>query len=144
MVLPLFDYCDIVWSSCSHNCSDKLLKLHNRLARLILNAHPRTHISDLQWALSWPPLRSRWECHRMCEVFKCINNISPAYLKTRFNMPCHSANTRSKSNGSLYLSSAPKTNAAKRTFQYLGTLGWNKLTTAQRQANTLSNIKSLF
>ena len=56
MVLPLFDYCDVVWSSCSHNCSDKLLKLHNRLARLILNAHPRTHISDLQRALSWSPL----------------------------------------------------------------------------------------
>ena len=71
MILPLFDYCDVAWSGCAHCYSDKLLKLHNRLARLILNAHPRTHIHELQRALAWLPLPARWENHRMCEVYKC-------------------------------------------------------------------------
>ena len=143
MIMPLFDYCDVAWSSCSHCYSDKLLKLHNRLARLILNAHPRSHIQELQRALSWSSLPARWENHRLYEVFKCLNNLSPAYLKSRFDKPCHSTNTRAKSNGSLHLPVVPKTNAARHTFQYLGTLGWNKLTTAQRQAKSLNQFKSL-
>ena len=75
--------------------------------------------------------------------FKCLNNLSRAYLKSHFDKPCHSTNTRTKSNGSLHLPVVPKTNAARHTFQYLGTLGWNKLTTAQRQAKSLNQFKSL-
>ena len=143
MVLPLFDYCDVVWSSCSNSLFDRLSKLHNRLARMILSAHPGTHISDLHHALSWTTLHNRWHHHRMHEVFKCVNNLNPCYLNSLFTQPCHSAGTRSISNGYLHMSVIPKTNAAKRSFQYLGTLGWNKLTAAQRKAHTLSHFKHL-
>ena len=144
MVLPSFDYCDVAWSSCTGGKLDRLVKLHNRLARMILNANPRTHIADLHEALSWQSLPTRWHCHRMCEVFKSVNNLNPRYLSSLFTTPAHPIGTRSLTNGSLSVSVAPRTNAAKRTFQYLGTLGWNKLTAAHRQANSLPVFKSLF
>ena len=143
MVLPLFDYCSVAWSECGCTKTDKLVKLYNRLARLILDANPRSHIAELYEALSWLTLPQRWHNHRMCEVYKCIKGLTPKYLSSRFNAPVHKVGTRSLANGSLSISFTPKSNAGKSTFQYLGTLGWNQLTTSQRQAETLSIFKSL-
>ena len=35
LVLPFFDYCDVVWGDCSKTLADKLQKLQNRAARII-------------------------------------------------------------------------------------------------------------
>ena len=142
MVLPLFNYCSVVWSSCSNGNSEKLVKLHNRLARLILSGDYRTSIAELHEALSWTALPLRCHYNRMCEVYKCVNKLNPNYLNSRFEIPSHAIGTRSLSNGSLCMSFVHKTNAGKRTFQYLGTLGWNKLRSTQRQYESLSKCKS--
>ena len=41
LIMPLIDYCDVAWSNSSVTLLDKLIKLYNRMARMILNAHPR-------------------------------------------------------------------------------------------------------
>ena len=38
LVLPYFDYCDVVWGDCSKTRADKLQKLENRAARIITRA----------------------------------------------------------------------------------------------------------
>ena len=144
MVMPLFDYCNVAWSNCSNVLLDRLIKLHNCLARTILDAHPRTHIIDLHQALSWKDLLTRWHNYRMCEVFKCRNNMAPRYLCDRFIMPSHSFKTQSKTNGKLCMSITPNSNHGKRTFQYLGTVGWNNLNQQQREAKSLNIFKSFF
>ena len=144
MVMPLFDYCNVAWSNCSNVLLHRLIKLHNRLARTILDAHPRTHIIDLHQALSWKDLLTRWHNYRMCEVFKCRNNMAPRYLCDRFIMPSHSFKTRSKTNGKLCMSITSNGNHGKHTFQYLGTVGWNNLNQQQREAKSLNIFKSFF
>ena len=135
---------NVAWSNCSNVLLHRLIKLHNRLARTILDAHPRTHIIDLHQALSWKDLLTRWHNYRMCEVFKCRNNMAPRYLCDRFIMPSHSFKTRSKTNGKLCMSRTPNSNHGKRTFQYLGTVGWNNLNQQQREAKSLNIFKSFF
>ena len=118
LIMPQFDYCDVVWSNCSLGLLDRLTKLHNRMARMILGAHPRTHICDLFSALQWKDLFSRWHFHRMCEVFKCVHCIAPQYLSERFVKPNYDIMTRSMSPASLQINSAPlHNNSGKRTFQ---------------------------
>ena len=34
-ILPLFDYCDVVWDTCTINSKNKLQRLQNRAARII-------------------------------------------------------------------------------------------------------------
>ena len=38
LIQPHFDYCCIVWGNCNKGLSDKLQKLQNRAARVLLNA----------------------------------------------------------------------------------------------------------
>ena len=102
LIMPLVDYCDVAWSNSSVTLLDKLIKLHNRMARMILNAHPRTHIIDMFRALHWQYLPIRWYQHRMIQVFKCLNGLAPDYLQDVFTEPSHPFNTRSRSNGSLH------------------------------------------
>ena len=42
MILPIFDYGDIIWSNCTNKLLSKLQILHNRAGKLILNCHPHT------------------------------------------------------------------------------------------------------
>ena len=143
--MPQFDYCDAVWSNCSLGLLDRLIKLHNRMARMILGAHPRTHICDLFSALRWKDLFSRWHFHRLCEVLKCINNIAPSYLSERFVKPQYDIQTRSMSTASLQVAGAPlNNNSGKRTFQFIGTKEWNNLRPDQRQAGSLNSFRASF
>ena len=38
LVLPFFDYCDVVWGDCSKTRAEKLQKIQNRAARIITRA----------------------------------------------------------------------------------------------------------
>ena len=141
LIMPLIDYCDVAWSNSSVTLLDKLIKLYNRMARMILNAHPRTHIIDMFRALHWQYLPIRWYQHRMIQVFKCVNGLAPDYLQDVFTEPSHQFNTRSRSNGSLHNTIRLYNNAASRTFKYMGSTGWNCLSVSQRHSYSVQAFK---
>ena len=45
LILPLFDYGDVIYSSTFKNHTDKLQKLQNRAGRIILKVKPEHHVS---------------------------------------------------------------------------------------------------
>ena len=65
MVLPVFDYCDVVWDTLSDSQQYKLEKLQTRAE---LNIH-------------WPSLVSRRKMHTAILVFKCLSNRVPSFLQ---------------------------------------------------------------
>ena len=141
LIMPLLDYCDVAWSNTSSNILDRLLKLHNRLARMILDAHPRTHVVDMFTDLHWQDLPTRWNQHRMIQVFKCLNGLAPDYLNDLFTRPNHLFDTRFRINGSLNNTIRLFNNAASRTFEYMGYTGWNGLSVNQRNSRSLYAFK---
>ena len=92
-----------VWLNISRVSQLKLQFLHNNLARTILFADIRTHVDDMMAALEWIKLKDRWENHLLILVFKCLKNLSPAYLSSQFNFihDYHNYVTRNHSSNTL-------------------------------------------
>ena len=52
-ILPLIDYCCIIWGSCNNEGLNRILKLQKRAARLIMDADPLTPSEPLFKYLGW-------------------------------------------------------------------------------------------
>jgi len=57
LVKPQFDYCSLVWDCCSLSLAEKLQKLQNRAARILLSAPYDS--TDLFRGLHWKNLRNQ-------------------------------------------------------------------------------------
>ena len=78
MVLPLFDYCAVVWDSCGQGSTSYLDKLNRRAACII---EERAVKSDERSTISgWP----HFNFPKCILVYKCINGIAPSYLRGEF------------------------------------------------------------
>ena len=78
MILPIFDYCAVIWDSCNKANRDYLDKLHRRAAS-ISEGH-KVSQSQVSRIFSWPSLQSRRDYLKCMLVFKCLNNLAPPYL----------------------------------------------------------------
>ena len=59
LVKPQFDYCSLVWDCCSTGLAEKLQKLQNRAARILLSAPYDSSATDLFRRLQWKNLRNQ-------------------------------------------------------------------------------------
>ena len=55
-ILPILDYCSIVWGTCNEGNILRLLRLQKTAARIILNASFDDRSSDLFEVLNWQPI----------------------------------------------------------------------------------------
>ena len=83
MILPLFDYCCVIWDGCGKTNQQYLEKLQRRAAEII-EGH-RVNQTDLIHIISWPSLGLRRVYHICLLVHKCLNNMAPEYLLDEFH-----------------------------------------------------------
>ena len=85
MVLPLFDYCCVVWDGCSQGNKNYLDRLLKRAAGIITGR--KATDTDIQQTLKWPSLQCCREHQKCIQVYtcKCINGLAPAYLLDDFH-----------------------------------------------------------
>ncbi len=81
IVLPHFDYADIILDSASAASKCKLQSLQIRAARLITGSGPRTSTNPMYKNLSWLSLQHRLNFHKWVMVYKCRNSLAPSYLE---------------------------------------------------------------
>ncbi len=80
IVLPHFDYADIVLDSASAASKFKLQSLQTRAARLITCSGPRTSRNPMYKSLSWLSLQHSGDFHKCVIVYKSRNSLAPSYL----------------------------------------------------------------
>ena len=84
-ILPLIDYCCVVWGNCSNEGLNRILKLQKRTARLILHVDqdPIAPSEPLFKQLGWMSIEQRIKYHKYLLVSKCLKNEVPVYLKNK-------------------------------------------------------------
>jgi hypothetical protein len=86
LIQPHFDYCNSVWDGLNITLNDKLQKLQNRAARvmIITKSQYDASSSDLFSKLGWDNLLTRRKKHKAILIFKTINDLTPFYLHELF------------------------------------------------------------
>ena len=139
LIEPHFDYCSAVWDGLSQQLSDKLQKLQNRAARVITKSSYDASSRQLLNFLGWDNLSIRRAKQKANLMYKCTNNLTPAYLCNLFAPRISNYDLRDV-NGKLLLPK-PRTDYLKRSFTYSGALLWNNLPEEVRTANSLDVFK---
>ena len=83
VVKSQFDYYSIVWGCCSISLAEKLQKLQNCAARILLSAPNDSNATDLFRRLNWKNLRNK-RLYTKAVMFKTLNGETPDYLSTKF------------------------------------------------------------
>ena len=93
MILPVFDYCAVVWNSCSKADREYLDKLHRRAASI--NEGCTVSQSQIPYTFGWSTLQTRREYLKCMLVFKSLHGLTPAHLLNEFThaRDFHSYNT---------------------------------------------------
>ena len=81
MILPYIDYCS-TWGSCAKIHRDKIQKLQNIYASMILNEGYYTPQRSLLLRLNWQSIEERMIYQYCVLVFKIQNNLTPTYLES--------------------------------------------------------------
>ena len=121
LIEPHFDYCTVVWDGLSQQQSEKLQKLQNRAARvLITKSSYKTNSSYLLNSLSWDNLSVRRMKQKANLMYKRVNKLASNYLCNMFTPRTlyMSFDLRDVSQ-KLYLPKL-RTDYLKRSFSYSG------------------------
>ena len=139
IILPVFDYCDITWSSLLQQDEDRLQRLQHRAARIITQSE---RSSEAMEKLKWSSLNCRRSYHKAILVYKCLHSLVPNYFLNYFKKfsNVHSYNTRHKNR--LILPKV-KYNFGKNTFIFSGVQVYNMLPDHVMKAESIHTFARL-
>ena len=128
------DYCNALFFGLNKSLVNKLQKVQNAAARLILRKRKRTSIrSDIK-SLHWLRVNQRIVFKTVLLVYKCINNIAPEELKSLIQMNPSKVQT-------LHVP-ALKTTHGRRSFKYVAPYLWNHLPEDMRKIVSVEKFKA--
>ena len=84
LIRPHFDYCCEVWDTLGVGLSNRLQKLQNRAARMIMNLRYNTPGIEEINALGWEPLETGRAKSKVKQMYKVLNDLAPNSLATLF------------------------------------------------------------
>ena len=133
-VMPLFDYCDVVWSPSTAKQTCLIERIHSKF----INKLPLTHRSKFPFTLT-----ERRRFHTAVQIYKSLHQLSPPYLHNIFQFSKDITGHISRNINRLFV---PRvfTNYGKRSFFYRGAVLWNSLSLSVTGATTLSLFKNSY
>ena len=96
LILPHFDYCDIVWGSASNTLITRVTTLQNdyRCVQVLASSGRYSRIAPLYQRLNWTIFKNRAIFHRAVLVYKSLNGLVTEYLFSSFSQVQHRYSTR--------------------------------------------------
>jgi len=141
MVLPIIEYCDIIYDNCTLRNALDLENVQRRAALVCTGAYRHTSNDALLAELGWQPLRIRRQIHKLCLFFKIKNSLTPPYLiplipranETQYRL-------RSASNATLPIPYS-RLSSTRNAFVHSTVRLWNNLSVDTRAGTSLSGFK---
>ena len=142
-VLSRLDYCNCLLSGCPQYLIDKLQRVQNNAARLVLRARKTDHVTPLLHSLHWLPISSRINYKISCLSFTSLFNSGPTYLSKLLKIYTPNRTLRSsKDTRTLILPSFRTKSFGYRRFSYQGPLHFNSLPSQVRHSKSVNSFKA--
>ena len=132
-VLPVLDYCDVVWKPSSTAHFKQFERLHARFSNLRPTACSSVNVT----------LTERRRYHAAVQVYRVLHKLSPPYLYDSFHYAIDITSRTARNAHRLFVPRV-RTNIAKDSFYFRGTQIWNSLNPTLYAARTLDNFKLLY
>ena len=133
MILPYFDYGDVIYNQGNQEGLDKLQRLQNRCLKICKGYNVRFDTGVLHSVTKVPRLQMRRNAH--------INNFMYGRLKVPALLDAREIRTRAH-DAPLFKVKVPKVEAYKRSIEYAGSLHWNSLSSDIRNIRVLEVFKA--
>ncbi len=143
LILPLFDYGDVIYDSLYQNDSEKLQKLENAALRIIYRQPRDTPIVELHSMGDIVRLENRRHTHVCHQMYKCTNDLAPDTICRLFSRPDqhHHFRTRYVTEGNLVIPQV-RLQLCRRDFYLRGPFYYNLLDSSVREQDSLRKFKS--
>ena len=121
--------------------AERLQKLHNRCARVIMRYQNEAGQSELALRhLGWSLLSERRTQIKARLMFKVLHDLAPVRLSNIFSDSCSANNYHLRNADNKLALPLPKTEFLKKSFSYNGARIWNSLPNEIRCCETLTSF----
>ena len=141
LILPIYDYADIIYQNTSETNLRPLNVVYNSLCRFILSCPFKTHHCLMYESLNWLSPKSRRMLHWIQFIFKCNYFSFPPYLK-QFLIPLTSQYSLRHTSNLFFLTPRITKEIGRRAFKYKAPSDWNKLPDSLRCITSFPMFKS--
>ena len=143
VVLSRMDYCNSLLFGITEFNLDKLQRLQNRAARLLLGVDRRESASPLLTQLHWLPVRQRINFKMALIIFKCLHHTAPQYFDYCIQLRVSGRpGLRSGSDGTLLSEPRSQNTSTDKAFTIAGPKLWNTIPAHIRSLDTVSLFKT--
>ena len=127
-VLSRLDYCNSLLFGCPRYLLNKLQKVQNNAARLVLRVSKTDPISPHLASLRWLPIDSRIQYKLSSLCYDCLNSTAPDYLTELLRIHKPTRQPRSSSDTSILCIPTVRTHSlGQRSFSYAAPAVWDTL-----------------
>ena len=138
LMLPLFDYMDIIWRRVTKTKLKELNILYKKTAKIALNYDMQEISVKVYHDMNWLPLNLHRQLHLSTYMYKIINGISPSQCLDKLSYISGGSRDGESCNLYTYQSKSHK------RFLYLGAKCWNLLPHPFRQAESGKTFSNLY
>ena len=142
LVSSKLDYCNSLLYNLPDTSINRLQRVQNSLARVVVPTVKRNHhISPVLASLHWLPIEERIKFKIATITYKTLQNRQPSYLLDLLHPHIPSRDTRS-SHAHLLTVPDIRSNSGRRSFSYAAPTIWNSLPLELRKSKSLSIFRS--
>ena len=129
-ILPVFDYCDVVWAPTTAKQTRRLERFHSKYTSFCTDSF-----------ISRYSLTERRQYHTILQLYKILHKMTPVYLHHMFSCT-NSVTGRVGRNAHHLFVPQIHTNFGRRSLFYRGATLWNALSPALYDAASYTQFKS--
>lgn len=138
---PLLEYSDILFDSCTQDNKRKIESIQLEALRVITGGTKVCSIQKLYDDTKTDTLQKRRYTHKLCQLYKIVNGLSPNYLRDLLPLTVQQSTRYSLRNRSNFSIPASRTATYAKSFLPTTVSDWNALTQDIRDSHTLSSFK---
>ena len=140
-ILSRLDYCNALFKNIQGYQIEKLQKLQNFAAKVVLKKSLYDHVTPCLMELHWLPIKYRIDFKIAVTTFKCLNDLAPSYLSELIEIYTPSRSLRSSSLNLLKPKVTHFKTLGDKSFSFTAPLVWNKLPLYLRNEKSINIFK---